>query len=94
MHQLSRAKQVFRRIHRLVSEAGFFTPGFGADLVYIRDILQWYEDFNLLATRTAYTEFGLMPQPEQILLLPASTGIGCRNATGRVIAADLLLVRT
>ncbi len=87
------AKQVFRRIHQLVSEAGFSPQDIVRTWFYLHDILQWYADFNLVR-RAAYSEFGLMPEPEQILLLPASTGIGCRNATGHAITADLLLVRT
>lgn len=59
---------------------------------YLANVLQWYDEFNL-ERNNLYNQFAMMPSPEQRdLMLPASTGIGCRNAKNSTLLLNLLAI--
>ncbi|MCF6175664.1 MAG: hypothetical protein L3J71_07845 [Victivallaceae bacterium] len=59
---------------------------------YLTDILEWYDEFNLVRN-DLYKKFEMMPTPEQRnLLLPASTGIDCHNADDTALMMNLLAI--
>jgi enamine deaminase RidA (YjgF/YER057c/UK114 family) len=58
---------------------------------YLDDILAGYDAFNAVRTEV-YRGWGLMPRSGRDLILPASTGISCRSANGKV-SLDLIARR-
>ena len=54
---------------------------------YNDNILQWYDDFNLVRN-DVYQKWGIFER-----LVPASTGVGGRNTTGAAIVGGLLAVQ-
>jgi enamine deaminase RidA (YjgF/YER057c/UK114 family) len=61
---------------------------------YLADILEWYDEFNLVRNNL-YKKFAMMPSPEhRDLLLPASTGIDCHNSENNALMLNLLAIDT
>ncbi len=85
-------EQLLLEAHRAVSEAGFEFHHVVRTWFYLKDILNWYGEFNRVRS-AAYNAYGIMPTAGKPLMLPASTGIEGQNASGSALTADFLLVR-
>lgn len=86
----SRAEQtreVFALMHEALTSAGFGFRDVFRTWFYLDDILDWYGEFN--AGRNEFF------QHHEVFdrLVPASTGVGGRNATRTALVADLMALR-
>ncbi|HOD95473.1 MAG TPA: hypothetical protein PLZ53_04915 [Candidatus Hydrogenedentes bacterium] len=81
-------ESVFHAMEEALAQAGMQFSQVIRTWFYNSEMLQWYDDFNRV--RTAFFEKrGIFDQ-----LVPASTGIGCRNGAGAALTAGLLAVDT
>ena len=81
------ARRMFAQANRLLQEAGCAYTDVVRTWIYLRDILDWYDEFNRVRS-TAYAEWGLMG-PRSVGWLPASTGIEGRPPAGAYAGMDL-----
>jgi enamine deaminase RidA (YjgF/YER057c/UK114 family) len=83
---------LFSRAERLLAEQGASFRDVVRTWFTLEEILDWYAEFNR-ARSDAYDAMGLMPRADgERLLLPASTGVGGRNAGGGALSMDLMAV--
>jgi hypothetical protein len=77
---------------RILGEQGASYRDVARTWFYLKDILAWYEYFNLART-AMYREFGLLPREgDNGYNLPSSTGIQRTMPSGAAGALDLLAV--
>lgn len=80
-------RSVFESMERALAEAGMGFANVLRTWFYNFKMLDWYDDFNVV--RTAYfKEHGVFDG-----LVPASTGIGGRNAAGAALTAGLVAAK-
>jgi enamine deaminase RidA (YjgF/YER057c/UK114 family) len=86
---------MFRKAEALLKSEGASYRDVVRTWIYVENILDWYDEFNL-ARNTCYTDFGLLAsvdleQAEEIFS-PASTGIAGKNPEGASTIMDLLAI--
>jgi len=85
-------REMFDRADGILRRNGATYKDVARTWLYLSEILDWYPDFNR-ARSEKYGEFGIMPGPgDNMLLLPASTGIGANMPSGAAASMDLLAV--
>lgn len=87
---LSREHQaytVFEKMDRLLKQVGMEFTDIARTWIYLKDLLEWYDDFNAVRTRF-FREHGVFEKR-----VPASTGIGAGSAAGEAMVAALLAVQ-
>ncbi|RPI06975.1 MAG: hypothetical protein EHM64_00840 [Ignavibacteriae bacterium] len=90
------SEAMFRQAERLLRTQGSTYQDVVRTWIYISDILDWYDDFNVVRNR-CYSEYGIIgtadrhEHAEQIFF-PASTGIEGRNPLGRAAVMDVFAV--
>ena len=83
------ARRMFDCTGRFLREAGADMRAVARTWLWLKDVCDWYADFN--AARTAFfRREGLIPPGNGRPRLPASTGIGLCSATGAACALDLI----
>jgi enamine deaminase RidA (YjgF/YER057c/UK114 family) len=92
----AQSEAMFRQAERLLRNQGSAYQDVVRTWIYISDILDWYDDFNVVRNQ-CYSEYGFIgdtnsaKSAEQIFL-PASTGIEGNNPFGRAATMDLFAV--
>lgn len=81
------AQGVFSLMQRSLAEAGMDFSHVVRTWFYNHEMLQWYGEFNKVRT-AFFKEHGVFDG-----LVPASTGIGGRNAAGAALTAGLLAMK-
>lgn len=81
------ARSVFERIEDSLRLAGMDLSHIVRTWFFIDRILDWYPEFNLVRTGF-FSERGMFER-----FLPASTGVGSRNAAGSALVADVLAMK-
>lgn len=81
------ARSVFERIEDALRLAGMDLSHIVRTWFFIDRILDWYPEFNLVRTGF-FSERGMFER-----FLPASTGVGSRNAAGSALVADVLAMK-
>jgi enamine deaminase RidA (YjgF/YER057c/UK114 family) len=92
----AQAKRMFELTERLLEENGAHYRDVAKTWIYISEILDWYDEFNL-ARNEVYSRFDLMPSSSsdrgsRPVLLPASTGIKGESPFGAGCIMDALAV--
>ena len=83
------ARRMFDRTSGFLRQAGADMRAVARTWLWLKDVCDWYADFN--AARTAFFKReGLIRPGEGRPRLPASTGIGLGSATGTACALDLI----
>ena len=77
-------KEVFEKIHQMLSSFGLSFSNTIRTWLYASDILSWYDDLNR-ARNDFFTDHGIYDR-----IVPASTGIGVDNADHRSLAIQCL----
>lgn len=86
------AREMFVKTDRILSSQGATYKDVARTWLYLSDILDWYDEFNV-ARNDKYSRFGIMPQQsEQKIPLPASTGIEGDNPIGTACTMDALAI--
>ena len=90
------SEAMFRQAERLLRAQGFTFQDVIRTWIYISDILDWYDDFNVVRNH-CYSEYGFINTPDthkpaEQIYLPASTGIEGKNSFGRAATMDLFAV--
>ena len=89
------AETMFRKAEALLKSQGASYRDVVRTWIYVEDILDWYDEFNL-ARNTCYTDFGLFRNVDfdhaEDIFSPASTGIAGKNPVGASTIMDLLAV--
>lgn len=89
------AEKMFRKAEALLKSEGASYRDVVRTWIYVEDILDWYDEFNL-ARNTCYTDFGLFRNVDlnhaEDIFSPASTGIAGKNPVGASTIMDLLAV--
>jgi enamine deaminase RidA (YjgF/YER057c/UK114 family) len=90
------AEAMFRKAEALLKSEGASSRDLVRTWIYVENILNWYDEFNL-ARNTCYTDFGLLKSGDldraEEIFLPASTGIEGKNPEGASTIMDLLAVK-
>jgi enamine deaminase RidA (YjgF/YER057c/UK114 family) len=81
------AYAVFDKMERLLAQAGMEFADIARTWIYLKDLLEWYDDFNAVRTRF-FNERGVFDK-----MVPASTGIGAGSAAGEAMVSALLAVK-
>jgi enamine deaminase RidA (YjgF/YER057c/UK114 family) len=81
------AESCLRQAARALAQAGMTFGHVARTWFFLADVLDWYDAFNRVRT-AFFEEHGVFRG-----LLPASTGIGARNAAGAAVAAAVLALR-
>ena len=89
-------KRMFERAEALLVERGASYLNVLRTWIYLKDILDWYDDFNVVRNKK-YREFRLIPTEDKTLAaetiyLPASTGILGENPLDAAAVMDVLAV--
>jgi enamine deaminase RidA (YjgF/YER057c/UK114 family) len=84
------AQRMFETANDLLLNLGFRYRDVVRTWIYLGDLLEWYDEFNVTRNE-AYTAFGLLGLGDDYL--PASTGIQGRPPGHCELAMDLLAVR-
>jgi enamine deaminase RidA (YjgF/YER057c/UK114 family) len=84
------AQMMFEKAEYLLQQTGGNMFSIVRTWIWLKDILQWYKDFNNVRTRF-YEERGLIKGTTG-LHIPTSTGIGIAPAKGAKCALDLFAV--
>ena len=91
------SEAMFRQAERLLRAQGSTYQDVVRTWIYISDILDWYDDFNVVRNH-CYSEYGFIGNDRQVqaeqIYLPASTGIEGRNASGRAAVMDVLAIHS
>ena len=82
------AREVFEQMEAALALAGFAITDLVRTWFYLSRMLEWYAEFNAVRNRF-FTERGIFEH-----LVPASTGIGARNAAGTALVAGALAIRS
>jgi enamine deaminase RidA (YjgF/YER057c/UK114 family) len=90
------SEAMFRQAERLLHAQGSTYQDVVRTWIYISDILDWYDDFNVVRNH-CYSEYGFIgnadtQMPAEQIYLPASTGIEGKNPFGRAATMDLFAV--
>ena len=90
------SEAMFRQAERLLRAQGSTYQDVVRTWIYISDILDWYDDFNVVRNH-CYSEYGFIGTtdstvPAEQIYLPASTGIEGKNPFGRAATMDLFAV--
>ncbi len=88
----SETEAVFRIIEDRLDDSGWLFSDVCRTWFYLRDILDWYDDFNSSRNRV-FDRLGLFSEEAQ-KIIPASTGIEGRNHHGSWCTLDLLAIRS
>lgn len=83
------AREVYERANQVLSEQGMSFRCVGRTWVWLRDILDWYGEFNRART-AVFEETGLVAAGNRATFLPASTGIGVSPAGGGACGLELI----
>ena len=81
------ARAVFEKMERLLEGVGMAFTDTVRTWLYLRDLLDWYDEFNAVRTRF-FQERGVFEKR-----VPASTGIGAGTAAGEAMVGALLAVQ-
>ncbi len=86
----------FEKINRLLAAQNLDFGCVVRTWIYLEDILDWYDTFNLVRTNT-FVELGLIPGEMEDpgidgIYLPASTGISGKNPAGAPGLCDVLAI--
>ncbi len=91
------SEAMFHQAERLLRAQGSTYQDVVRTWIYISDILDWYDDFNVVRNH-CYSEYGFIEKDRQVqaeqIYLPASTGIEGRNASGRAAVMDVLAIHS
>lgn len=91
------SEAMFRQAERLLRAQGSTYQDVVRTWIYISDILDWYDDFNVVRNH-CYSEYGFIGNTEKLqaeqIYLPASTGIEGRNPSGRAAVMDVLAIHS
>ncbi len=89
------AETMFRQAETLLKSEGASFRDVVRTWIYVKDILDWYNEFNS-ARNTCYKDFGLLHNGDlahaEEIFLPASTGIAGKNPEGLPTVMDLLAI--
>lgn len=90
------SEAMFRQAERLLRAQGSTYQDVVRTWIYISDILDWYDDFNVVRNH-CYSEYGFIgsaasKMPAEQIYLPASTGIEGKNLFGHPTTMDLFAV--
>jgi len=94
--RITQSERMFRQAERILRTEGAAYQDVVRTWIYLSDILDWYDDFNVVRN-SFYSEYGILRntdsegQAEQIYL-PASTGIEGRNPSGLPATMDVFAV--
>ncbi|MBM3499267.1 MAG: hypothetical protein FJX74_11425 [Armatimonadetes bacterium] len=88
--RVEQATRMFDTAHEILGNLGCDYRDVVRTWIYIGEILDWYDDFNL-ARNECYTRYGLLGRGDDYL--PASTGIQARPPGHLELTMDLLAVR-
>jgi enamine deaminase RidA (YjgF/YER057c/UK114 family) len=92
----SRSEAMFHQADRILRGEGATFQDVVRTWIYISDILDWYNDFNV-ARNICYSEYGFLGDPDTLnkaeqVYLPASTGIEGKNPSGAPATMDVFAV--
>jgi enamine deaminase RidA (YjgF/YER057c/UK114 family) len=92
----AQAGRMFTRAEALLMEQGATYQNVVRTWIYLDDILDWYDEFNV-ARNEKYREFQLIPAAKtdsvaEKIYLPASTGIMGNNPQGAAAVMDMLAI--
>ena len=91
------SEAMFHQAERLLRAQGSAYLDVVRTWIYISDILDWYDYFNVVRNH-CYSEYGFIGKAEHVqaeeIYLPASTGIEGRNPSGRAAVMDVLAVHS
>ncbi len=82
----AQAEATFTRMEQALAAAGMSFAHVYRTWFYLDDILDWYGEFNCVRN-AFFHRHGVYDR-----LVPASTGVGGRNAAGTAVVADLLAI--
>lgn len=85
------ARRALLLAEEILSDHGWSFADVSRTWFYLDDILDWYDRFNRARTEV-FEDFGLLDR-SPTSVIPASTGIGGRNARGHRCTLDLLATR-
>jgi enamine deaminase RidA (YjgF/YER057c/UK114 family) len=96
LNRKAQSEAMFRQAERLLRAQGSTYQDVVRTWIYISDILDWYDDFNVVRNH-CYSEYGFIGKtdsqtPAEQIYLPASTGIEGKNPLGRCATMDLFAV--
>jgi enamine deaminase RidA (YjgF/YER057c/UK114 family) len=80
------AQAVFEKMERLLQQADMNFTHTVRTWIYLRDLLDWYDEFNAVRTRF-FQERGVFEK-----MVPASTGIGAFSPAGEAIETALIAI--
>jgi enamine deaminase RidA (YjgF/YER057c/UK114 family) len=81
------ARAVFEKMESLLRQADLKFTDIARTWIYLKNLLEWYDDFNSVRTRF-FRERGVFDG-----MVPASTGIGAGSAMGEAMVSALLAVK-
>lgn len=85
--KIAQTREVFEKMSTALELIGMDFSNVVRTWMYIDDILSWYDDFN--SARTDYfKKNGVFDG-----IVPASTGVGVRNAAGTALVADAIAMK-
>jgi enamine deaminase RidA (YjgF/YER057c/UK114 family) len=86
----AQAKAMMQKVEAALRKLGADFLSVPRTWMWLRDILDWYDDFNAVRTNS-FVEWGLLGEGTR-QTMPASTGIGLGPANGGHCAMDLMAV--
>ena len=86
----AQAKAMMQKVEAALRKLGADFLSVPRTWMWLRDILDWYDDFNAVRTNS-FVEWGLLGEGTR-QSMPASTGIGLGPANGGHCAMDLMAV--
>ncbi len=87
---LMQATRTLERAEEILADQGLTYRDVVRTWFYLADILEWYNEFNEVRN-AKYSDYGIMPASnEDLLVLPASTGIGGISPQGSACTMDLV----
>jgi enamine deaminase RidA (YjgF/YER057c/UK114 family) len=94
--RITQSEAMFRQAERLLRAQGSTYQDVVRTWIYISDILDWYDDFNVVRNH-CYSEYGFIGKrdplmPAEQIYLPASTGIEGKNPSGRAAVMDVFAI--
>ena len=85
--RMDQARSVFERIEALVGQAGMGFSDVIRTWLFLDDLLDWYDDFNVVRTQF-FNERGVFDG-----IVPASTGIGAANPQLAALVSGAIAIR-
>lgn len=87
--EAEQARRMFFCTGCFLRQAGASMKSVARTWLWLKDICDWYDDFNAARTSFFHSE-GLIDRESRTTRLPASTGIGLHGANGAACTLDLI----